>query len=158
MLDLLAIAKQEYPMYRLLAFPLLVLSGAYCAQSALAQSPTSDDATVLKAEEAFRQGKLRNDTNALDKILADEYVGVNQYGLLRNKTEFIERFRSFKVSSLTPPASEVRLAGDAAIVTGSQTEVNPRGSEKLSFVRIYVKRAGSWRLLSSTQFFPLNSR
>lgn len=143
-------------MYVLPAYLLLALISGTFARSTFAQSSVSEEAAVLKAEESFRQAKLQNNTEQLEKILANEYIGVNQYGLRRNKSEFIERFRTFKVSSLTPPASEVRLSGDAAIVFGSQTEVNPRGSEKLAFTRVYVKRAGVWRLLSSAQFFPLN--
>lgn len=46
------------------------------------------------------------------------------------------------------------MAGDLAIVTGSMTEVNPAGEEKLFYVRVYIKRAGRWQLLSSAQLMP----
>ena len=109
---------------------------------------------VLKVEAAFRAAKLKKDVTALNLILADEYFGMNQYGAQRDKAALIELFSSFHLSSLTVGKTEVRVAGDIAIVTGSQTEENPAGKEEHFFTRIYVKRDGRWRLLSSTQLVP----
>ena len=109
-----------------------------------------------KVEAAFRAAKLKKDVTALNLILADEYFGMNQYGAQRDKAALIELFSSFHLSSLTVGKTEVRVAGDIAIVTGSQTEENPAGKEEHFFTRIYVKRDGRWRLLSSTQLVPFN--
>jgi hypothetical protein len=120
-------------------------------------SPSStEEVEVLKVEDAFRLAKLQNDIEALRQILADEYTGVNQYGARRDKTEAVELFRTFKLSSLTRAEADVRLAGGVAIVTGTQTEVNPAGKEKLVFTRVYVRRGVRWQLLSSTQLIPFN--
>ena len=132
---------------------------AVCVPPAFCQArPVSpaEEAEVLKVEDAFRLAKLQNDTAALSEIVADEYSGVNQYGHRRDKAEVIELFRTFKISSLTRAEADVRIAGDVAIVVGSQTEVNPAGKERLMFTRVYVRRDGRWRLLSSTQLIPFN--
>jgi uncharacterized protein DUF4440 len=146
-------------MHRTVAIPRRAFIAALCAPVALGQagSPSStEEAEVLKVEDAFRLAKLQNDIEALRRILADEYTGVNQYGARRDKAEVIELFRAFKLSSLTRAEADVRFAGGIAIVIGAQTEVNPAGREKLVFTRVYVKRGVGWQLLSSTQLISFN--
>src|SRR5579864_2226157 len=132
----------------LVAFVLASLGRSVFGQSV---RPTSEaEADVLKVEEAYRLAKLQNDTQALGRILADDYVGTNQYGVRRNKSQVIEIFRTFKLS-LTPAKALVQVSSDIAVVSGSQTERNPLGEEQLLFMRVYIKRDGRWQLLSSTQ-------
>ncbi|MDQ6707848.1 MAG: DUF2059 domain-containing protein [Acidobacteriota bacterium] len=124
------------------------------AKSAVPATGTA--AEVLQVEDAFRLAKLGNDTAALGRILADDYIGMNQYGARRDKSEVIDLFSAFKLSVLTPAQAKVRLSGDIAVVDGSQTERNPAGEEHLLFMRVYVKRDGRWQLLSSAQVIPSN--
>lgn len=121
------------------------------------QTSDSEKVAVLKVEEAFRLAKLQNDTAGLKRILAPEYVGVNQYGARRDKAGLIELFQYFKLASLVLGEVDVRFAGGVAIVMGTQTEENPASKEKHIFTRVYVKRDGQWQLLSSTQLIPSNT-
>jgi len=133
---------------------ILWLALAICAAVAfvpVASAQSTAEAEVLKVEDAFRVAKLQSDVDALRQILADDYIGMNQYGARRNKAEVLDLFRTFKISKLTRSEADVRFSGDVAIVLGSQEEVNPAGKENLLFTRVYVKRDGRWRLLSSTQ-------
>ena len=138
----------------------ILIAISYAAMGAAVASPaprdTAAEADVLKAEEAFRLAKLNNDVEALKQILADEYYGINQYGADRDKSALLDLFRQFKLSSLVQPTPTARVSGDFAIVSGQMTEVNPAGQEKLLFVRVYVRRAQRWQLLSSAQFIPAN--
>jgi Domain of unknown function (DUF4440) len=134
----------------LLAIVCACLGPAIAAQSGLTTSDV--EVEVLKVEDAVRLAKLQNDTAALGRILADDYSGVNQGRVRRNKSEMIDLFRTFKISLLSPAKAVVQLSGDVAIVNGSQTERNPAGEETLLFMRVYVKRDGRWQLLSSAQF------
>lgn len=140
-------------------FKATILTVACCSILGLGQTsqPSSTERDeILKVEDAFRTAKLEKDVTALNRILADEYFGTNQYGRQRDKAKLIELFSSFHLSSLTVGKADVRVAGDIAIVTGSQSEENPAGKEEHLFTRIYVKRDGRWRLLSSTQLVPFN--
>ncbi len=146
-------------MHAIVVIGRLAMFASLCIPLAFGQSrpvTSAEESEVLKVEDAFRRAKLENDTEALRQIVADEYAGMNQYGARRNKAEVIELFRTFKLSSLTRAEADVRIAGDVAIVMGSQTEVNPAGKEKLEFTRVYIKRDGRWRLLASTQLIPFN--
>lgn len=128
--------------------------GAAAAQTAA--SAVGAEAEVLQAEDAFRVAKLKNDTAALKALLADGYIGINQYGVIRNKAELLELFQTFPLTLLHSDQVTVRISGDTAVLTGQQMEKNPAGVEKHVFSRTYVRRSGRWQLLSSTQLIPFN--
>ena len=124
---------------------------------AIAQHGTAADhrEQVLKTEEEFRQAKLKNDTRALERLVADEYYGVNQWGAKRDKAQLIELFSSFQTEVLVPTDVTVRISGDHAIVDGTMTESSGGGSRfTYLFLRVFVRRGDSWKLLSSVQFIP----
>jgi hypothetical protein len=104
---------------------------------------------VMQLDEDYRVAKLKNDTAALDRILADNFYEMNQNGNGRNKLETLDLWRSFTISSLSTDSFEVRVAGSTATVTGTQTE---NGYERMLFKRVYVNSQAGWQLLSSTQF------
>jgi hypothetical protein len=113
---------------------------------------TGVDAQISDIEEQFRVAKLRNDVQSLDRILDESFVETNQNGNSRTKAETIELFRSFRIQSLNTNSSTVRMAGIAALVTGSQAEVNGTGTDRMLFTRVYIRRGDRWRLLASSQF------
>jgi hypothetical protein len=119
-----------------------------------ATAQTDPKEEVLKTEAAFNEAKLHNDIAALDRILADEYIGVNQWGGgTRNKKEVLELFRTFKTSSLVLTEVDVRLSGDTATVRGL---MNESGLWKFIIIRTYVKRQGRWQLLASAHVFQVD--
>jgi hypothetical protein len=129
------------------------------SRSASDQSPWAGrmtfnaQAAVLRVDEQFRQAKLDNDVRAMADLLSDEFFEMNQNGNGRDKTEALDLWTSFKISSLVTERATIRLAGDQATMTGQQTEVNGSGTDRMLFTRVYVRSgADDWKLLSSTQF------
>ncbi|MDQ2975275.1 MAG: nuclear transport factor 2 family protein, partial [Acidobacteriota bacterium] len=107
---------------------------------------------VLKVDEEFRIAKLKNDTATLERILAVNVDETNQYGSSTNKAQLIELFTHFKPDALTTNESQVRITGDTAAVTESQTETDANGVERMLFMRVYVREQGRWQLFASMQF------
>jgi ketosteroid isomerase-like protein len=103
---------------------------------------------VMQVDEEFRVAKLKKDTATLERIVAEDYYGMNQNGNGRNKKELIELFKTFSISTLTTDTFQVRVAGDTAFVTGTQTE---DGADKMVFLRVYMYRSGNWQLTASMQ-------
>jgi Domain of unknown function (DUF4440) len=126
----------------------IAIAAILAAVGPLAASPDARD-EVMKADEAYRLAKLHQDTSELQRILADAFNETNQNGNSRNKKQTIELWKWFSITSLTTDTSEVRVAGDTAMVTGTQTE---NGSEHMLFTRVYVRGPGGWHLLASMQF------
>jgi hypothetical protein len=127
------------------------LSFLAVSQSRAEYSP--DQNAVLKVDETLRVAKLANDTATLNHLVAKNYVGVNQFGEARNKQDFVELFKTLSLKSFTTKPSEVRITGDTAVVTGTQTEENPGGVNRMLFMRIYVRNreAGEWQLVANMQ-------
>ena len=108
---------------------------------------------VIAVEEAYRVAKLNKDVPALDRIMSPDFYGTNQNGNSRNKREALELWASFPIKSLVVERATVRVAGPTVTVAGEQTEVNDTGIDRMLFTRVYVPDgAGSWLLLSNTQF------
>jgi hypothetical protein len=108
---------------------------------------------VMRADETFRVAKLTADRPALERILHNDYIGVNQTGNTRDKKQLLELFEWFRIESLVTNRAHVRFSGDNAVVMGEQTENSATGNDRMLFTRVYVKTMpGEWHLLSSTQF------
>ena len=114
------------------------------------RSVTADD--IMKVDEQFRLAKLNRDTNALGLILAENFHETNQNGNSRNKAQTIELWASFTIESLTTDSADVKISGDTAIVTGSQTEHNGGGVDRMLYMRVYIRDGSRWLLLAATQF------
>src|SRR5215469_6125942 len=127
----------------------LLAAAALSAQTA----PPDGEAAVLAAEAAISQAKIHNDVATLGRLVADDYLGYNQWGVRRDKKDFLTLFRTFETTGLVPSRVSVRVSGDVAIVDGIMNESN---AWKFFFLRTYVKRDGRWQLLSSVQTFPVN--
>jgi hypothetical protein len=138
--------KQAVPRSAATAALIFFAVGLAAAQPA-ASSSAGDE--VMKIDEAYRLAKLKRDIKALDRILADGFYGTNQNGNSRDKAQSIELWHTFSIDSLTTDTHQVRVAGDAATVTGTQTE---NATERMLFMRVYVKGATGWQLLASMQF------
>lgn len=107
---------------------------------------------VLRVDEQFRLAKLGNDVRTMDGLLSEEFVETNQNGSSRDKSESLELWTTFTITSLVTERATIRLAGDFATIAGQQTEVSASGTDRMLFTRVYVRSGATWKLLSSTQF------
>src|SRR4051812_8095217 len=101
-------------MLRILSLFILVVFAA-----TLVASQTVEQ-TLKHAEDQWGEAFAKKDTAALDKILADDWVGQYEYGR-RTKTQMLDELKSenLKVQSVeTSDEIKVKVFGDAAIVTG----------------------------------------
>jgi hypothetical protein len=123
----------------------LLIAGAL---SLPAFSQTAAGDAVLKVDEEYRTAKLQNDTATLGRILADGFIETNQNGNTRNKAQTVDLWSYFKISTLTTDSVNVSIASGSVVVTGTQTE---NGNDRMLFMRVYLRDANGWRLLSSMQ-------
>ena len=129
-----------------------LIVGALYLAALPSRAQSLSDATagqaVMQVDEEFRLAKLHNDTATLDRILADSFYEMNQNGNGRNKSEFIDLFKGFSITSLTTDSFQIRSVGDTVSITGAQNE---NGDTPMLFLRVYVKSSNGWKLLSSMQ-------
>ena len=123
-------------------------------------SPTSgvksDPVTALRQLDQERiQAQIGADAAALDRIYADDFIGVGPSGTVRTKAQVISDFASgnLKFQSITTAEVRVRVYENTAVETGLSTMVGqdkgkavPRDTR---FTRVWVKQQGRWRLVAN---------
>ena len=101
------------------------------------------------------QAQIHADAAALDRIYADDFIGVGPSGTVRTKPQVISDFTSgnLKFQSITTDDVQVRVYGDTAVETGRSTmngqdkgKAVPRDNR---FTRVWVKQQGRWRLVAN---------
>jgi ketosteroid isomerase-like protein len=134
-----------------------------CAASLFAQTPTektgsngSIEQLILRLEDEGREATLKNDIEANDRLLADNWVNINPDGSVTTKGKLMELLKdsSFKIMSIDNDEVMVRVFGDAAVVTGRSTSKRGgQGSEVITrqvrFTRVYARSKGRWQVVSA---------
>src|SRR5215471_233153 len=124
------------------------------------QSPSRDH--ISSVEQAIRQldgeriqAQIGADTVALDRIYADDFIGVGPSGTVRTKPQVISDFTSgnLKFQSITTDEVQVRVYENTAVETGRSTMIGqdkgkavPRDTR---FTRVWIKQQGRWRLVAN---------
>jgi ketosteroid isomerase-like protein len=114
---------------------------------------------ILRLENEGREATLKNDIEANNRLLADNWMNINPDGSITTKAKLMELLKegSFRIMSIEIDEVMVRVygeGGDAAVVTGrSTTKRVGAGSEVLArqvrFTRVYAKGKGQWQVVSA---------
>ncbi len=113
------------------------------------------DQTIRQLDNERIQAQIGADAVALNRIYADEFIGVGPSGTVRTKAQVISDFTSgdLKFQSITTAEVQVRSYENTAVETGLSTMVGedkgkavPRDTR---FTRVWVKQQGQWRLVAN---------
>ncbi|MGH9875598.1 MAG: nuclear transport factor 2 family protein [Pyrinomonadaceae bacterium] len=134
-----------------------------CSVSALPQKQSGKQTShgdteqiILRLENEGREATLKNDIEANDRLLADNWLNVNPDGSITTKAKLMELLRSssFKIMSIENDEVLVRIYEEAAVVTGrSTTKRAGQGNEVMTrqvrFTRVYARSRGKWQVVSA---------
>jgi uncharacterized protein (TIGR02246 family) len=101
------------------------------------------------------QAQIGADAVALDRIYADDFIGVGPSGAVRNKAQVIADFTSgdLKFQSITTDEVQVRVYENTAVETGLSTMVGQDKGQTVPrdtrFTRVWVNQQGRWRLVAN---------
>lgn len=134
----------------------LALTSIVMAQEQSAGTQASSIEQAIKQLDGERiQAQVGADAAALDRIYADDFIGVGPSGTVRTKKQVISDFTSgtLKFQSITTDEVQVRVYENAAVETGLSTMIGkdkgtavPRNTR---FTRVWVKQQGRWRLVAN---------
>ncbi len=104
-------------------------------------------------EQQWRQAQLAGDVAAMDRLLADDYVGISINGEVNTKTQQLDRLRtrSLVVTKIDFSDRKVKLVGPVAIVTSlTDVEGTNNGTPltgQYRYTRVYQRLAsGAWKI------------
>lgn len=123
-----------------------------CAEAPTPRQGDSVEQAVLKATLDWLAADERQDRTALNRIIADDFVGIGPRGTTVSKRDVIPREGTAEGHGLSISGQDIkaRVFGDTAIVTGrgvpkTQQEERP----EMRFTVMFVKRAGSWQMVGA---------
>jgi len=146
-------------MRQILSIAVVALSAAAIA-SGQQQGASRDPKLVVekvirKLDNERIQAQIHADAAALERIYADDFIGVGPSGTVRTKPQVISDFTSgdLKFQSITTDDVRVRVYGNAVVETGLSTmDGQDKGKavpHDARFTRVWVKQQGRWRLVAN---------
>jgi ketosteroid isomerase-like protein len=109
---------------------------------------------VKQLEKEIRESVLKGDTSTLEQYLADDYLAVNQTGMVVDKNQTIQDIKTgrLKYSSITVKDERVRTYGDTAIrnvlVTAKLAYDGKNESGDYRVTAVWAKQDGQWKRVS----------
>jgi hypothetical protein len=107
---------------------------------------------IVELCKRLAEAQLRGDADALDALLTDWFRLVGPAGFVLDKEQWIDQFRSGRLSvrSLTWDEVDVRTEADMAIVIGRQThqvtfQGQPAGGT-FRVTEVAIQSQGQWRI------------
>jgi ketosteroid isomerase-like protein len=112
---------------------------------------------IENLESQWRTALVQNDVATINRLLADDYLGINPNGTLETKADALAQQRSgtVKISSIEPDNVKIRVYGDTAVVTSQVAVEGHDGDRDISgryhYTRVYSRRDGEWKVVSFEQ-------
>ena len=110
---------------------------------------------ILQLEQKWKDAVIQHNLQAMDGLLADDYIGITPNGTLESKEQTLDNMKSgsISLSSIGVSDRKVRFYGQTAVVT-SKAEVtgNMEGGSangNYRYTRVYVRDPkGGWKIVS----------
>ena len=138
----------------LAVFLILAAVFTFSVEIIVAQTGNVEQA-LLQIERDWEQANAKNDTAALERILAPEYVTTDSDGRLMTRAENFARRKSgaVKFTTFTQDDYKVHVLGDTAIVTGRNTIKGIRDGKEWSgqerWTDVFIRRTGRWQAVAT---------
>jgi len=126
---------------------------ALCAGVLLAQKPAEEE--LKKIENNWTDAQKTKNVDKLRDILANDWVGLGWDGATSDKAKALADLKSSanSLDSMEMGPMTVRIFGNTAIVTGSNTEKSKEhgkdSSGKYIWTDVFVRQQGKWRAVAS---------
>jgi ketosteroid isomerase-like protein len=111
--------------------------------------------TLMNLEKSWNEALIANDLTAVDKILAEEWTGIDFRGATATKEETLAQLKSGESRNEFVELGDmnVRVYGDTAVVTGTDSEKSvyqgENSSGRYAFTDVFVKIDGRWQAVAS---------
>jgi ketosteroid isomerase-like protein len=135
--------------FTIMAFLLLVTSLAHVQST---EDHTSDRTYIRQAESDWAESVTTNDIRVLERILADDFVGVDIDGTHYSKADAINDSRTHPGEFVSNHLNEVqiRFYGETAVAQGNESWRKKDGSAgKFVWTDTWIRRGGKWQIVAA---------
>jgi ketosteroid isomerase-like protein len=107
---------------------------------------------ILESERQWAESVATGDTSAIERILADDFIGVDPKGALYSKQQMITDTRSAPKYFVSNRLNDVkvRFYGNTAIAQGSETWEKRSGDRgRFVWTDTWLQRNGRWQIVAA---------
>ena len=144
--------KMNRRLERMLPRALAILGMVCLCDCSARKDQQETERYILESERQWAESVATGDTSAIERILADDFIGVDPKGALYNKQQMIADTRNAPKSFVSNRFNDVkvRFYGDTAIAQGSETW-EKRSGERGRFVwtDTWLQRNGRWQIVAA---------
>ena len=126
------------------------------AEGAGASAVSGVEQSLIQMEKDWSNAGITKDAATLQRVIADDWVGVDYNGKTLSKAEVIADLKSgaSTLQSIELGQLKVRVYGNTGVVNGSDTEKSTwKGKDSSGhyvWTDVFVQRNGKWQAVSST--------
>lgn len=109
--------------------------------------PVNIQPRLKKLEQSWFDAMINKDADALNRILARDYVGTGNDGTTLNKEDFVAKVQSgdLKVTSITTDDVKITALGSGAVITG---KAKWNDQSEIRYTEVWTNQRGRWQVLS----------
>lgn len=138
-----------------LSLTVIALAVVVQAQAAPPAQLGSDEQELIKLENDWLQAFFKNDGAFAARFLADDYLGTDEHGDVKDRTQKVAEIKAGEHLSTSGELDNIRVRvyGEAAVITGRHIMKGLfQGKEYRSpylWTDVFIKRDGRWQCVAS---------
>ena len=137
-----------------LCFSILLYSSNFLSPSPVAQSQTESERYIIESERQWAESVASGDTSAIERILADDFVGVSPEGTLYDKKKMVAHTRTAPETFVSNHINEVkvRFYGDTAAAQGNESWEQRKGEPRYGrfvWTDTWIRHNGQWQIVAA---------
>jgi ketosteroid isomerase-like protein len=132
----------------------LLLSSSFFFPKSAQQSQADAERYIIESEGQWAASVASGDVSAVQRFLADDFLGVDPDGSMYNKEKAISETRTGPETFLSNQTNEVkvRFYGDTAVAQGSESWERRSGQPRYGryvWTDTWVRRNGQWQVVAA---------
>jgi ketosteroid isomerase-like protein len=131
----------------------LGILGVFClCQCSAQKDQKKTERYILQSERQWAESVATGDTSAIERILADDFIGVDPKGHLYNKQQMVDETRNAPKTFVSNRLNDVkvRFYGDTAIAQGSETWEKRTGERgRFVWTDTWLRRNDRWQIVAA---------
>lgn len=137
-----------------LCFSILLYSSSFLFPSPAAQTQAESERYIVESERQWAESVATDETSAIERILADDFVGVSPEGDQYNKKKMVTDTRTAPETFVSNHLNQVkvRFFGDTAVAQGNESWEQRKGQPRYGrfvWTDTWIRRNGQWQIVAA---------